>query len=215
MSQKENVSHEGEMRSAACRERTLLLYTRHSNTILSTFDSWKGDPRYYFIELPLNPVYAIAGLAIRLGDPPYFLGTYVRHLLSRPDLFSGVCPKCAARLRPFAYVGSPLSGRLDLECFCPSCGRTRIVTVSGWKVRNEVLRAAQAEDRPRHEELLRADPAFSAAPIEELLRFLGIPEEEFFVKRKRTSPERIRVGEGTEIDSYPGRGIVIVKNGRV
>ena len=213
MLQKENVSLEGEVRPEDSRERTLRLYIRHSNTLLSTFDTWKGNPRYYFIELPLRPVYSLGGFPIWLGKPPYYLGTYVRHLLSRPDLFSGDCPKCGTHLRPFAYVGSPLSGRIDLECLCPSCGMT-MITISGWKECNEVLTAAQAEDRPRLGELLRADPAFSAAPIEELLRSLGVPEEELIVKEMCTSPERTRLDDGTEVVSYPGGGMVIVKTGR-
>ena len=49
---------------------------------------------------------------------------------NHPELFQFKCPECSKTMFPYRTVGSPLSGRVDLEGRCAS-GWHGIETVSG------------------------------------------------------------------------------------
>ena len=72
---------------------------------------------------------------------------------------------------PYRYVGSPLSGRVELEGRC-DCGWSGFETASGWFKRGESLREQLAADKLRHNKYkllhLNAEPA----TIDELLAWL-------------------------------------------
>ena len=185
------------------------LYCRHAATLIRHFDEWRDDPRYYFIELRLDMTYYCAGLAARVADPPYHLGTVVRNSLKNPELFSCVCPS-GHRAYAYAYNGSPLSGRFDLGMACPECGWNAWVSRSGWKVRSEALRATQAEDAGRLQMVRSLHPAFRATDLRDLLRSLGVPEEELVLPPVEHRIERTEMPDGTVILCDLDGGSVII-----
>ena len=172
------------------------LYCRHAATLIRRFDEWRDDPRYYFIELRLDMTNYCAGLAARVADPPYHLGTVVRNSLETPELFSCGCPS-GHRAYAYAYNGSPLSGRFDLGMACPECGWNAWVTRSGWRVRSEALRAAQVEDAERLKAVKLLLPDFRAADLRDLLRSLGVPEEELALPPVEHRIDRTEMPDGT------------------
>ena len=174
------------------------LYCRHAATLIRHFDEWRDDPRYYFIELRLDMTYYCAGFATRVADPPYHLGTVIRNSLENPGLFSCECPS-GHRAYAYAYNGSPLSGRFDLGMACPECGWNAWVSRSGWKVRSEALRATQAEDAGRLQMVKFLHPGFRAADLRDLLRSLGVPEEELVLPPVEHRIERTEMPDGTVI----------------
>lgn len=176
------------------REQTRL-YLRHADALISAFDSFVDNDRFYFIELGLDMTYYLGGMPIRLAEPPYHLGTIIRNSLENPDLFGGVCPGCGRMLYAHSFNGSPLSGRVDLSFKCPGCGWNRYLMVSGWKVRHDALQKTQKEDRLR---LLKAkvlNPGFHAAGIRELLDYVGIPVEGDPFAGERAMRKKLRDGE--------------------
>ncbi len=124
-------------------------FYRNANVIYAHFDEWKDIDRFYFIPLYLEMTYSVAGIVSELAPDPVWLGSFVRCTLEHPDLFQYTCPKCGKTVHLFRYVGSPLSGRVDLEGYC-NCGWKGFETVSGWFKRGEALREQIASDRLRH-----------------------------------------------------------------
>lgn len=91
--------------------------------------------------------------------------------MEHPDLFQYKCPKCERTVHPFRYVGSPLSGRVDLEGYC-DCGWRGYKMVSGWFIRGETLREQLVADKPRHLKYKLLLPKAEPATIEKLLTYL-------------------------------------------
>ena len=154
----------------------LRLFYNHAATLLRNFDKWKHIDRFYFIPVKLNMAYVCAGWAAAVAYPPYFIGTILRNSLEHPDLFGTVC-ECGHQTYAYSYNGSPLSGRFDLTCACPECGKVKRICESGWRIRSEVLKATQAEDLKRGRRMQFWHPRFEPATIQELLHFLDVPEE--------------------------------------
>ena len=187
MSQKTGPSAE-EIRRERDRQVSLRkLYGRHAATLIRHYDKWKDDPRFYFIELRLDMTYVNSAFVARVADPPYHLGTIIRNSLENPGLFSCECPS-GHRAFAYSYSGSPLSGRIDLGAW---------VTRSGWRVRSNALRTAQAVDALRLEEERRSSPGFRSADIRDLLRCLGVPDEELVLPKLEHKIERSEMPDGT------------------
>ena len=145
-------------------------FFRNSREIYRRFDDWKGIDRFYFIPLKLSMTYCISGHSICMSDGPVYLGSFIRNTIEHPELFAVTCPKCGRKLNPFSFNGSPLSGRVDLEASC-ECGWDSFVTVTGWRVRSEALRATQKADAWRLGSFKFAGR--KAASIQELLEWLN------------------------------------------
>lgn len=154
------------------------LYSRHASTLFAHFDEWKGDDAFYFIELRLDMAYvASSGLIAEIAHPPYYLGTMVRNSLLHPELFACECPH-GHRAYAYTYSGSPLSGSVSQAMACPVCGWGQWIQRSGWHSRSRALTATQAEDLERLHCIQESDPDFHPADLRDLLRSLGVPEEE-------------------------------------
>lgn len=145
------------------------LYFANAAAIISSFDSWKDDDRFYFIALDLDLSYHLGTHVVLMAEPPYHLGTIVRCALDHPELFSFLCPTCGERVYAYTLNGSPQSGRVDLSGVCPRCGWRGGVSVSGWRSRSIVLRETQREDSQRQAEAMGEPGGFSPASIEDLL----------------------------------------------
>jgi hypothetical protein len=146
-------------------------FYQNANIIYQHFDDWKDNDRFYFIPLYLEMTYCVAGIVSELAPDPVWLGSFVRCVLKHPELFQYKCPKCGKTVLPFRYVGSPLSGRVDLEGYC-DCGWRGFETVSGWFKRGEALREQLAIDKLRHckHKLLHLNA--EQVPIDELLAWI-------------------------------------------
>ncbi len=59
--------------------------------ILASFSKWRDIDRFYFIPLPLDMSYRVAGMVTHIAPPPYYLGTLLRCSLEHPELFSAEC----------------------------------------------------------------------------------------------------------------------------
>ena len=174
----------GSVKAPQAEEVTL--YREHAAELLASFSQWRDIDRFYFIPLPLDMSYHVAGMVTHIAPPPYHLGTLLRCSLEHPELFSAECG-CSGRAYAWSYNGSPLSGRFIMSVACPQCGALGRAEVSGWRVRSEVLCAAQMEDRLRLEKALAvADGAcagsgsasgsgsgFEPASLRELLEYIG------------------------------------------
>lgn len=209
MSQKTTPSAEGIRRQRDLEVSLRRLYCRHAATLIRRFDEWKDNPEYYFIELNLDMTYFCSAFAARVADPPYHLGTILRNSLENPCLFSCGCPS-GHRAFAYAYNGSPLSGRFDLGMACPECGWNEWVSRSGWRVRSEALKATQAEDAGRLRRVKLFHPGFKAADIRDLLRNLGVPEDELVLPPLEHRVERTEMPDGTVILNDLDGGSVIV-----
>lgn len=144
-------------------------YFRNSREIYRHFDDWKNIDCFYFIRLKMSMTYSINGMAIKMAEDPIHLGTFIRNTLEHPDLFTAPCPKCGRLLYPYGYNGSPLSGRVDLEASC-DCGWDDFVSVSGWRIRSEALKATQKHDAARYRRFSRHKTG--TATIVDLLEML-------------------------------------------
>ena len=211
MKQKNPVTQVSELRPQDALRRTTRLYITHAATLIQSFDNWKDNPRYYYIELGLDMAYCVGGIIARIAEPPYYLGTIVRNSLQNPELFSFSCPECGTTIYSHSYNGSPLSGRFDLSGVCPSCGWRGYVMQSGWKVRSEALKALQKEDRRRLARLRFWHPGFEPLPIEDLLRDIGVPEEGLELPPEPVKEYRVTLPNGDIFLSRPGEGSVILK----
>ena len=143
-------------------------FYRNSNVIYAHFDDWKDIDRFYFIPLYLETTYCVAGIVSELAPDPVWLGSFIRCTLEHPDLFQYKCPKCGKTILPFRYVGSPLSGRVDLEGYC-ECGWRGFKTVSGWFKRGEALREQLAADKLRYSKYKMLNIIAKPANIDDLL----------------------------------------------
>ncbi len=147
-------------------------FFRNVNLIYDRYNDWKDIDRFYFITLKQNLTYRLAGQVISMADSPLFLGSFVRTSLEYPELFDVVCPECGKVLHPYGYNGSPLSGRVDLEATCP-CGWDSYVSVSGWRIRSEALKATQKADRLRYLKSKFTHIGDRASSVAELLDYLN------------------------------------------
>jgi len=147
-------------------------FYQNANEIYARFGDWKDVHRFYFIPLYLEMTYSINGIVSELAPDPVWLGSFIRCTLDHPDLFQYKCPKCCKTVQPFRYVGSPLSGRVELEGYC-ECGWRGHETVSGWFKRGEVLREQIAADNARHRKFKLLHPGTAPATVEELISWLN------------------------------------------
>lgn len=153
-------------------QRLLTLeFYRNANVIYRHFDDWKDVDRFYFIPLYLEMTYCINGIVAELAPDPVWLGSFVRCTLEHPDLFQFRCPKCGRTVLPYRYVGSPLSGRVDLEGYC-DCGWKGVEVVSGWFKRGEALRERMRVDRLRYGKYNLLHHNTKAATVDALLAWL-------------------------------------------
>ena len=143
-------------------------FYQSANTIYQHFDDWKGIDRFYFIPLYLEMTYSINGIIAELAPDPVWLGSFVQTIRDHPDLFQFQCPDCGKTEFPYRFVGSPLSGRVDLEGYC-DCGWKGYKAVSGWFNRGEVLREQLGADKRRHNKYKLLHLNTGPATIEELL----------------------------------------------
>jgi len=174
----------------------LRLYYKHAATLLREFDRWKGIDRFYFIPLKLNMAYFCAGWAAAVAFPPYFIGTILRNSFEHPELFGTQC-ECGNQAYGYSYNGSPLSGRFDISHACPCCGLVSRTTESGWRIRSEALKAMQDEDLKRGRWMQFWHPGFEPATIQELLRFLNVPEEELMLPPEDHKITMHKLGNGS------------------
>ena len=148
-------------------------FCRNSNEIYAHFDDWKDNDRFYFIPLYLEMTYSVSGFVLELAPDPVWLGSFIQNTLSHPELYQYKCPKCGKTVLPFRYVGSPLSGRVDLEGYC-DCGWRGHEMVSGWFKRGEALRKQLDVDKLRYRKYKLLHPGAAPATIEELLESLNL-----------------------------------------
>lgn len=190
-------------------ERTALrLYYKHAATLLREFDRWKDIERFYYIPIKLNMAYFCAGWAAAVAFPPYFIGTILRNSIEHPDLFGTQC-ECGHKAYGYSYNGSPLSGRFDISHACPCCGLVTRTTKSGWRIRSEALKATQAEDLKRGCRMQFWHRRFEPATIQELLRYLGVPEEELVALPEEHKITRHKLSNGRVLVSDSAGGFVI------
>ena len=206
MSLRQETVEQELIRPADPKRATTRLYLRHADALFSAFDSFKDKDRFYYIELSLDMAYYLGGAAFRLADPPYYLGTILRNSLRYPELFSGTCPQCGRTLYSHSFNGSPLSGRVDLSCKCPDCGWNKVFVASGWKKRSDALKKTQREDRLRLLKTRVLHPGFKAAPIEELLDLIGVPESARILPPEK--PSRFKMYKGTTLVINPDGSVV-------
>ena len=128
--------------------RLTKLFYQNAPEIYAHFNEWKDIDRFYFIPLYMEMTYS-CGWVAEIAPDPVWLGSFVRCTLEHPELFQFKCPKCGQTVYPYRYVGSPLSGRVDLEGRC-DCGWEGFEMVSGWRQRAIVLRSQQRADKHRY-----------------------------------------------------------------
>ena len=142
---KYNFFKKGGVRPTAEQLLDTKLFYRNAVDIYARFDQWKDIARFYYIPLYLELTYC-CGWVAEIAPDPVWLGSFVRCTLENPELFQYRCPECGKPVFPYRYVGSPLSGRVDLEGRC-ECGWKGYEIVSGWRVRAQALR-----DTIRHDD---------------------------------------------------------------
>ena len=189
---------------------TLRLYYKHAATLLRTYDQWKDIDRFYFIPIKLNMAYYCAGWAAAVALPPYFIGTILRNAIEHPDLFGAQCV-CGSKAYGYTYNGSPLSGRFDISLACPCCGQVTHITETGWRIRSETLKATQSEDLIRGQQMQVLHPGFKPATIQELLRFVGVDEEEMVLPPEKHRITKHKLGDRMVLVSDSAGGCVIVQ----
>ena len=146
-------------------------FYQNANLIYRRYDDWKDSDRFFFIPLYMEMTYCIGGIATELAPDPVWLGSFVQTTLSHPSLFQFKCPKCGAPILPYRYVGSPLSGRVDLEGQC-DCGWKGFEMTSGWFIRGEALREQIAADAARYRRYRILHPLSEPETVGQLIRFL-------------------------------------------
>jgi hypothetical protein len=146
------------------------LFYINANEIYARFDDWKDDDRFYFIPLYMEMTYCMGWVA-EIAPDPVWLGSFIRCNLEHPELFQVTCPKCKKTLYPYRYVGSPLSGRVDLEYEC-QCGKKGYEMVSGWRIRAIALRDQLESDKARRFKFKMLHPESKPATFEGFLAWL-------------------------------------------
>ena len=188
------------------------LYLHHADKILAAFNSFKDKDRFYFVEISFDMTYHGPGFAVRMADPPYYLGTILRTSVENPDLFSGRCPRCGRILYSHAFNGSPISGRVHLSCKCPDCSWSGSLPVSGWKKCSDSLRRAQAEDKKRLTWTRILHPFFKPATLDGLLDYIGISKTERSLPAEQLL-ERIELGQHSSILFNEDGSIIVETEG--
>ena len=144
------------------------LFYLHANTLFECFEDWKDNDSFYFTPLYMQMTYSCAGWVAEMAPDPVWLGSFVSAVRNHPELFQFKCPKCGNTVFPYRTVGSPLSGRVDLEGRC-SCGWHSDESVSGWRQRATALRDQLARDAFRHGKYKLLHPAANPTSVQELL----------------------------------------------
>jgi len=147
------------------------LFYQNAVEIYARFEDWKDNDRFYFIPLYMQMTYSCAGWVAEMAPDPVWLGSFVSAVRSHPELFQFKCPECGKTVFPYRTVGSPLSGRVDLEGRC-ECGWHGDESVSGWRQRAIALRDQLAHDKGRHRIFRLWHPESDALTIKGLLGFL-------------------------------------------
>lgn len=145
-------------------------FYQNAGIIYARYNEWKDYDQFYFIPLYLEMTYSLGWVA-EIAPDPVWMGSFVRCILEHPDLFQYKCPKCGKTVFPYRFVGSPLSGRVDLEGYC-NCGWKGFESVSGWFKRSESLREQLDADRLRYVKYKLQHLCAEPATIDELLRRL-------------------------------------------
>lgn len=206
-------TREGFNRVPQGEERVALrLYLKYADRLLGHFDEWKDFDRFYFIPIGLNMAFFCPGGATAIAFPPYFVGTILRNSLEYPELFAASC-MCGHQAYAYAYNGSPWSGRVDLSCACPHCGKHIEAIVSGWKSKSEVLKESQKAERWRIARIRLLHPHFEPAGIQELLRFIGLTDEELVLPPEEHRITRTKIGNGQELVSDSAGGDALYLRG--
>lgn len=179
------LTRHGSCRIPQSGEReSLRLYLKFADRLLAGFDKWRDIDRFYYIPVALDMTYSCSGYATAMAFPPYFIGTILRNSLEHPELFSAEC-KCGHRAYGYSYNGSPPSGRVDISHACPCCGARMQTEELGWKVRSEALRGCQEAEKTRLEGTRQSQPGFEPADIRELLKFIGVSDEELILPTEK------------------------------
>jgi hypothetical protein len=151
--------------------RLTKLFYQNAPEIYAHFNEWKDIDKFYFIPLHMEMTYSCSGWVAEMAPDPVWLGSFVRCTLEHPELFQFRCPGCGKRVYPYRYVGSPLSGRVDLEGRC-ECGWSGCESVVGWRKRATVLRDRLAADSARYRWFRVLHPVSKPACVAELLESL-------------------------------------------
>ena len=109
---------------------------------------------------------------------------------------------------------SAIANAFDLGMACPECGWNGWVTQRGWKVRSDALKATQEEDAGVLKEVKLVHPDFHAADLRDLLRSLGVPEEELALPPLEHKVNRTELPDGTVILDDPDGGSVVISTDR-
>lgn len=163
---------QGAVRPTAEQLLDTKLFYQNAVEIYARFEDWKDNDRFYFIPLYMQMTYSCAGWVAEMVPDPVWLGSFVSAVRSHPELFQFKCPECGKTVFPYLTVGSPLSGRVDLEGRC-RCGWHGDESVSGWRQRATELRDQQAKDAFRHGKYKLLHPAVKLATVKELIYWLS------------------------------------------
>ena len=147
------------------------LFYQNAVEIYARFNDWKDNDRFYFTPLYMQMTYSCAGWVAEMAPDPVWLGSFLSTVRNHPALFQFKCPKCGNTVFPYRTVGSPLSGRVDLEGRC-ECGWKGFESVNGWRERANALRDHFASDAFRHGKYKLFRPAAKPATVRELIDML-------------------------------------------
>lgn len=145
-------------------------FYQNAGVIYAHYNEWKDDDHFYFIPLYLEMTYSLGWVA-EIAPDPVWMGSFVRCILEHPDLFQYKCPKCGKTVFPYRFVGSPLSGRVDLEGRC-DCGWVGDEMVSGWRLRATTLRDQIASDQSRYHKYKLLHLGHKTSTVEDLIASL-------------------------------------------
>ena len=148
------------------------LFYQHANTLFECFEDWKDNDRFYFTPLYMQMTYSCAGWVAEMAPDPVWLGSFVSTVRNHPALFRFQCPKCGNTVFPYRTVGSPLSGRVDLEGQC-GCGWKGFEMVSGWRKRATALRDQVEGDKFRYQQFRLFHRKKAPATVQELIEWLN------------------------------------------
>ena len=148
------------------------LFYQHANTLFECFEDWKDNDRFYFTPLYMQMNYSCAGWVAEMAPDPVWLGSFVSAVRNHPELFQFKCPKCGNTVFPYRTVGSPLSGRVDLEGQC-GCGWKGFEMVSGWRKRATALRDQVEGDKFRYQQFRLFQRKTAPATVQELIEWLN------------------------------------------
>ena len=144
------------------------LFYQNAVEIYSRYDDWKDNNRFYFIPLYMQMTYSCAGWVAEMAPDPVWLGSFIGTVLELPELFQFKCSKCGNTVFPYRTVGSPLSGRVDLEGRC-ECGWKGFESVNGWRKRASALRDQVSADMLRYRKYRLLHPGTKPASVQEVL----------------------------------------------